>query len=182
MDYWPNVDAVQWFAREVLPLVRRTHPQARFHIVGRSPTAAVQALAGEQVDVTGTVPDVRPYLQHAAVVVAPLRLARGIQNKVLEAMAMARPVVASASCAAPIEAAEGSEIVVADDAAAFAQRIVELLQAPERSAAVGAAARQRVLADYAWTAHLSRIDRHLTAVVFGAAVPGDGAAFAVGTL
>ena len=181
MDYWPNVDAVQWFAREVLPLVRRTHPQARFHIVGRSPTAAVQALAGEQVEVTGTVPDVRPYLQHAAVVVAPLRLARGIQNKVLEAMAMARPVVASASCAAPIEAADGSQIVVADDAVAFAQRIVELLQAPGRSAAIGAAARERVLAGYAWTAHLSRIDRHLLASPSAQAVPVDGAALAAGT-
>ncbi|HSV46288.1 MAG TPA: TIGR03087 family PEP-CTERM/XrtA system glycosyltransferase, partial [Ramlibacter sp.] len=80
MDYWPNVDAVTWFVREALPELRQRWPGLRFHIVGRSPTPAVQALAGEAVRVTGTVPDVRPYLQHARVVVAPLRLARGIQN------------------------------------------------------------------------------------------------------
>ena len=85
MDYWPNVDAVSWFVQEMLPALLHMHPGLHFHIVGRSPTAAVQALAGPSVSVTGTVPDVRPYLQHAAVVVAPLRLARGIQNKVLEA-------------------------------------------------------------------------------------------------
>jgi hypothetical protein len=88
MDYWPNIDAVSWFAADILPRLRQNWPQLRFYIVGRSPTAAVQALAGEHVVVSGTVPDVRPYLQHAAVVVAPLRLARGVQNKVLEAMAM----------------------------------------------------------------------------------------------
>ena len=107
MDYWPNVDAVTWFAAEVLPRLREQRPQLRFHIVGRTPTAAVRALAadpGAGVVVSGTVPDVRPYLQHAAVVVAPLRLARGIQNKVLEAMAMGRPVVAASAC---VEALDG---------------------------------------------------------------------------
>ncbi|MCU0968985.1 MAG: TIGR03087 family PEP-CTERM/XrtA system glycosyltransferase, partial [Rubrivivax sp.] len=74
MDYWPNVDAVTWFAHEILPRLRERHPAARLHAVGRSPTPAVRALAGDAVAVSGTVPDVRPYLQHAAVVVAPLRL------------------------------------------------------------------------------------------------------------
>ncbi|MDP1605282.1 MAG: TIGR03087 family PEP-CTERM/XrtA system glycosyltransferase [Rhodocyclaceae bacterium] len=82
-DYWPNVDAVVWFAGEVLPRLRARHPAVRFYIVGRSPDPAVQALASEGIVVTGTVDDVRPYLAHAAVVVAPLRIARGIQNKVL---------------------------------------------------------------------------------------------------
>ncbi len=91
MDYWPNVDAVCWFVNEVLPAIVAQRPRARFHIVGMNPTAVVQALAAEgRVVVTGSVPDVRPYLQHARVVVAPLRVARGIQNKVLEAMAMGR--------------------------------------------------------------------------------------------
>ena len=93
MDYWPNVDAVIWFAREALPLIRRQLPGVRFIVVGRNPPAAVQALASGEITVTGTVVDVRPYLQHAGVVVAPLRVARGIQNKILEAMAMERPVV-----------------------------------------------------------------------------------------
>jgi glycosyltransferase involved in cell wall biosynthesis len=95
---------VCWFAREVLPELQRQRAGLRFHIVGRSPSLAVRALASSGVVVTGTVPDVRPYLQHAAVVVAPLRLARGVQNKILEAMAMGRPVVASASCATALDA------------------------------------------------------------------------------
>ena len=99
MDYWPNVDAVQWFAAEVLPpYARAAHPDARFYIVGAQAVAR-GAGAGQQpgVIVTGTVPDVRPYLPHARLAVAPLRIARGIQNKVLEAMAMAKPVVVLAA-------------------------------------------------------------------------------------
>ncbi len=91
MDYWPNVDAVVWFAREVLPEIRKRDPAVRFYVVGMNPDAAVRALANDAAAiVTGRVDDVRPYLQHARVVVAPLRVARGIQNKVLEAMAMAK--------------------------------------------------------------------------------------------
>ncbi|MDP2004487.1 MAG: TIGR03087 family PEP-CTERM/XrtA system glycosyltransferase [Rubrivivax sp.] len=161
MDYWPNVDAVSWFAREVLPLLLQRRPQLRFHIVGRAPTAAVKALASEHVVVTGTVPDVRPYLQHAAVVVAPLRLARGIQNKVLEAMAMGRPVVAAATCVDAIEARPGTEIRPADDAADYAAGIEELLADQARADAMGSAGRQRVLQNYTWAAHMSVFDRHL---------------------
>ncbi|NWG73174.1 MAG: TIGR03087 family PEP-CTERM/XrtA system glycosyltransferase [Rubrivivax sp.] len=163
MDYWPNVDAVTWFARDVQPRLAARFPALRFVIVGRSPTPAVQALAGERVVVTGTVADVRPYLQHAAVVVAPLRLARGIQNKVLEAMAMARPVVASAACAGPIEAAEGRELLTASDAAGFADQVASLLVDPARAAAVGQAARDRVLRHFSWDAQWSALDRHLAA-------------------
>jgi glycosyltransferase involved in cell wall biosynthesis len=90
MDYWPNVDAATWFAANVLPQLRAAWPRVRFYVVGMRPAAAVRALAGPHVVVTGSVADVRPYLAHAAVAVAPLRIARGIQNKVLEAMASAR--------------------------------------------------------------------------------------------
>ena len=94
MDYWPNIDAVSWFAREIFPAIRARHPRALFAIVGARPGAEVQQLATlPGVLVTGTVPDVRPYVAHAAVCVAPLRIARGIQNKVLEAMSMGRTVV-----------------------------------------------------------------------------------------
>jgi sugar transferase (PEP-CTERM/EpsH1 system associated) len=168
MDYWPNIDAVTWFVREALPVLRRAWPQLRFHIVGRSPSPAVRALASDAVVVTGTVPDVRPYLQHAAVVVAPLRLARGIQNKVLEAMAMARPVVTSTSCAKSVDAAAGSELLAATEAADFVARIDALLRAPERAAAIGAAGRARVLASYSWGAHLARIDLHIDALAMRA--------------
>ncbi len=161
MDYWPNVDAVSWFAGEMLPALRRQWPALRFHIVGRSPTPTVLALAGDAVNVTGTVPDVRPYLQHAAVVVAPLRLARGIQNKVLEAMAMGRPVVASRQCVGPIDVLEGSDLLAADSAEGFVECIGTLLRSAGRAAAIGAAGRERVLRQYSWGAHLAGIDRHL---------------------
>lgn len=162
MDYWPNIDAVNWFARELLPAIRRQRPRARFWIVGMNPAPAVQALAGEGVSVTGAVPDVRPYLAHADVVVAPLRIARGIQNKVLEAMAMARPVVASADCATGLTVAAG-ECEIAHGGEDIVSSIVHLLADDERRIAMGRAARGRVLADYSWQAHLGKLDRILEA-------------------
>ncbi|MES2878572.1 MAG: TIGR03087 family PEP-CTERM/XrtA system glycosyltransferase [Pseudomonadota bacterium] len=161
MDYWPNIDAVIWFVRDILPALRQTWPELHFYIVGRSPSSAVQALAGEGVVVTGTVSDVRPYLQHACVVVAPLRVARGIQNKILEAMAMARPVVASQSCVEAIDAQTGCELLSADTATDFVRQISVLLRFPERAAAMGQAGRKRVQEKYSWSAHLSKIDRSL---------------------
>jgi sugar transferase (PEP-CTERM/EpsH1 system associated) len=165
MDYWPNVDAVVWFAREVLPALRRERPQLRLVVVGRNPTAAVCALAGEAVTITGTVPDVRPFLQHAAVVVAPLRLARGIQNKILEAMAMARPVVAATPCVEAMHAEPGHDVRVAVSADEFVREVARLLDAPADAEALGAAARRCVLQRYSWDRHLARLDRHLAAVL-----------------
>ncbi|QPF73692.1 TIGR03087 family PEP-CTERM/XrtA system glycosyltransferase [Roseateles sp. DAIF2] len=161
MDYWPNEDAVAWFAAEVLPRLRSRHPGLRFYIVGRSPTPAVTALAGPDVVVTGTVDDVRPYLQHAAVVVAPLRLARGIQNKILEAMAMARPVVAAQGCVEAIDARAGEDLLGATDAEAYVAAIGALLEAPARAAEIGRAGRRCVLNGYSWAARLAGIDRYL---------------------
>jgi polysaccharide biosynthesis protein PslH len=161
MDYRPNIDAVIWFATEMLPALRAKWPALRFHIVGRNPVAAVRALAGEAINVTGTVPDVRPYLQHAAVVVAPMRLARGIQNKILEAMAMGRPVVAARECAEAITAESGTELIDAADADDFVREVDALLREPARATAVGEAGRRRVLLDYGWEAHLSAFERHL---------------------
>lgn len=161
MDYWPNVDAVSWFCSEVLPRLRQSHPALTFYIVGRSPTPAVRALAGPGVVVTGTVDDVRPYLQHASVVVAPLRLARGIQNKILEAMAMARPVVAARHCVEAIDATEGQELIAADSAEDYLRQISALLTDKPRGAALGLAGRECVLRGYSWSAHLAGIDRYL---------------------
>ncbi len=161
MDYWPNIDAVSWFANDILPALRRTRPALRFHIVGRNPAPAVRALAGDHIHVTGTVPDVRPYLQHAAAVVAPLRLARGIQNKILEAMAMGRPVVTTTDCAAALVAQPGVDLLVADDAAGFEHALGGLLDEPARAAAVGSAGRARVRRDFAWETHFSALDQQL---------------------
>lgn len=175
MDYWPNVDAVTWFAAEVLPGLLARFPTLRFHVVGRNPAPAVRALAGANVDVTGTVPDVRPWLQHAAVVVAPLRLARGIQNKILEAMSMGRPVVAAADCAAAMRAVPERDLLVAGDAQGFVKQVAALLDDPARAAAVGAAARDCVLREYSWDAHLAAVDRRLAALMAASTAPSTAA-------
>ena len=121
MDYWPNVDAVTWFADAVLPAVHARHPGATFVIVGANPAPAVRKLADRRnIVVTGRVADVRPYLAHAALVVAPLRIARGIQNKVLEAMAMGRPVLATPQAFEGLRAVPGRDLLVGADAAALA--------------------------------------------------------------
>ena len=156
MDYWPNADAAQWFASEVLPSLRKRWHRLRFYVVGMRPAASVRRLASSSVVVTGSVPDVRPYLRHAAVVTAPLRIARGIQNKVLEAMAMARPIVVSAACAAGIEAIDGREFRVAAEPSEFVTAIDELLGSATAAAAMGRAARERVVGRYSWSARLRR--------------------------
>lgn len=158
MDYWPNVDAVVWFAREVLPALRSRDASMRFYIVGMNPDAAVRALADDAaIVVTGRVLDVRPYLKHARAVVAPLRVARGIQNKVLEAMAMAKPVVATPACAAALSAREGAELEVASDAPAFAAKVQAVMD-PARAQHMGRLARERVLRDHAWPASFRLLD------------------------
>jgi sugar transferase (PEP-CTERM/EpsH1 system associated) len=157
MDYPPNVEAAQWFARGILPLVRRRHPEARFAVVGRAPTAAVRALAAlPGVEVTGAVADVRGYLAAASVAVAPLRLARGTQNKVLEAMAMALPVVTTAAAAQGIDHA--GALRIADDADAFAGAVADLLDASAERQAMGQAARAQVIRRYGWEAALAPLD------------------------
>ncbi|MDQ2694247.1 MAG: TIGR03087 family PEP-CTERM/XrtA system glycosyltransferase, partial [Pseudomonadota bacterium] len=136
MDYWPNVDAVCWFAGAVLPLVRQALPQAQFYVVGARPAAAVRRLAARPgVTVTGAVADVRPYLAHAGAAVAPLRIARGVQNKVLEAMAMARPVLATRAAMDGILPCPDLQHLVADDPHRLAGQAVALLAEGDRGGA-----------------------------------------------
>jgi sugar transferase (PEP-CTERM/EpsH1 system associated) len=157
MDYWPNVDAVTWFADSVLPTIQARHPGTKFVVVGANPAPAVQKLAGrENVEVTGRVADVRPYLAHAALVVAPLRIARGIQNKVLEAMAMARPVLATPQAFAGLRALPGRDLLVGADAKTLAALAGEVLDG--QHADLGAAARAAVERDYAWETTLAGLD------------------------
>jgi sugar transferase (PEP-CTERM/EpsH1 system associated) len=157
MDYRPNIEGVTWFVETILPHIRLRHPQARFAIVGRKPTEAVKALAKHPgVSVTGEVPDVRPWLHAAAVVVAPLKLARGIQNKVLEAMAMGRPIVASAAAATGID--HGGTIEVGETVGQIADAVNRLIADPAAAARLGASARQQVIDHYSWDAKLSALD------------------------
>jgi sugar transferase (PEP-CTERM/EpsH1 system associated) len=156
MDYPPNVEAVEFFAREVMPAILAVHPASQFQIVGREPAAAVLALDGVNgARVRGRVPDVRPWLAGADLVVAPLLTARGVQNKVLEAMAMARPVLCTSAAATGIAARNGSEFSVADGADALAQAALALLSDTAASAAMGGAARQFVISRCGWDAVLA---------------------------
>ncbi len=130
MDYYPNADAAGWFARSILPVIRRRVPEMQFYIVGRNPSADVRKLAGiEGVTVTGEVPDVRPYVRGAAVFVAPLRIARGIQNKVLEALAMGRRVVATEEVGRCFGDSLPAGILACHDGREFAEAVVRTVQA-----------------------------------------------------
>jgi polysaccharide biosynthesis protein PslH len=154
MDYAPNVDAVTWFAEQVLPRL----PAARFIIAGRNPAASVSRLAGDRVTVTGAVPDIRSWIAAADLVVAPLRIARGIQNKVLEAMAMAKAVVATPAAFEGIEAQAGRDLVVADGAEAMATAIGGLLGDPDEAARIGRIGRRRMVEAYSWEQRLACLD------------------------
>jgi sugar transferase (PEP-CTERM/EpsH1 system associated) len=155
MDYFPNVEGVVWFAKDVWPLVRAQKPDAKFVIVGPRPAESVRALhdPSKGIEVRGRVPDVRDAIAASSVSVAPLRIARGIQNKVLEAMASVRPVVATSAAAEGIEAMPGRDLVVADEAKAFAMEVVALLGDPERRRRIGVRARAAVLASHSWDVH-----------------------------
>jgi sugar transferase (PEP-CTERM/EpsH1 system associated) len=158
MDYPPNVDAVVWFATEILPVIRRTVPAAQFYIVGNGPSAEVRRLA--QIDgvfVTGRVPDVRPYIEHATAGVAPMRIARGIQNKVLEAMSLGKAVVLTSGALEGIEAEPGTDVILADSVENFAAGCCRLATTAD-GMAIGAAARARIVRDYDWSARLRRFD------------------------
>jgi sugar transferase (PEP-CTERM/EpsH1 system associated) len=157
MNYRPNVDAVTWFADAVLPRLATRASPPEFWIVGANPAPAVQALAARPgVRVTGTVPDVRPYIAHAAVCVAPLRIARGIQNKVLEAMAMARPMVATPQAFEGVRARPGDDLLVADGAERMVAAIGAVLDGAHPG--LGARGRAAVLAGHDWAGTLRRLD------------------------
>ncbi len=156
MDYKPNIDAVGWFVADIFPVIRRALPDAQFHIVGANPAPDVQRLSRvDGVHVSGRVADVRPYIAHATAAVAPMRIARGIQNKVLEAMAMARPIVVTSQALEGITAVHGVEVLLADKAADFAAYCVRLATTGTE---IGAAARQHVLAYCDWDTRLAAYD------------------------
>jgi sugar transferase (PEP-CTERM/EpsH1 system associated) len=160
MDYWPNADAALWFANDIMPVLRRSRPDIQFWIVGANPGADVLALALlPGVHVTGRVEDVRPYVAHAAAVVCPLRIARGIQNKVLEGMAMGKPVIASPAAFEGIRAEAGIALLVADGVEGFVETINEVLDG--RHPALGAEARAAMERGYAWSAVLAKLDTYL---------------------
>ena len=162
MDYPPNIDAVTWFAQDILPKIRAVHPGAQFFIVGGSPSPEVKRLAAiDGVSVTGRVPDVRPYVAHATAAVAPMRIARGIQNKVLEAMAMGKPVIVTPGALEGIDAIPGRDVILAESAASIAEAAIRLaskISPIGEAEALGAAARRLILERYDWNACLAGFD------------------------
>jgi glycosyltransferase involved in cell wall biosynthesis len=150
--YWPpNVEGVLWFHAEVLPAIRRFTPSGvRFVIAGARPNASVRALAGTDVEVTGTVPDVRPLMAGCDVFVAPLRAGSGVRVKILNALAMGLPIVSTTVGAEGIDVTDGQDILLADDPNAFAQAVVRVLREPDLAARLRTAARELAVRRYAW--------------------------------
>ena len=170
MDYLPNEDAVVFFSREILPLVRSSVPETTFTIVGRNPTARVRELAGiAGVRVTGSVPDVRPYVADAHLAVAPFRIARGIQNKVLEAMSMGRPVVGTALAFQGLSADESDGIRIAEGSEGLAREVVAMLRDPDLARRCGARARAYVERAHRWDTHVGALESILTGLTQSAA-------------
>jgi glycosyltransferase involved in cell wall biosynthesis len=154
----PNVDGLRWFVREVWPRITRVQPDARLEILGKGAPPEVAALAGPGIEVTGFVEDLRPHLAAAAAVVVPLRLGGGTRLKIVEAMAMARPVVSTRLGAEGIEAEAGRELLLADEPEAFAAAVLQLLRDPATGARLGAAARRLSEERYSWSGAASAME------------------------
>lgn len=159
MSYHANVTAALYLVHDVMPHVWRERPEVRVWIVGKDPPREVRQLAGpgSRVVVTGTVPDLRPYLQRATLAVAPMPYGAGIQNKVLEAMACATPVVASAQAGLALQAQDGRDLVLAGGAEAFARAVLDLLAGAQRREELGRAGRHYVEEHHDWAAVAGRL-------------------------
>lgn len=162
MDYGPNEDAVVYFCEEILPLVRRAVPDVEFWAVGPDPTPRVRELArAPGIHVTGRVDDVRPYVQSAAVFVCPLRAGAGMKNKILAAMAMRRPVVATSLSLEGIEARPDEHVLMADGADAFAAQVLRLLREPPLAQRLADQAYRLVTGRYSWKVRGEMLDASL---------------------
>jgi sugar transferase (PEP-CTERM/EpsH1 system associated) len=166
MDWLPNEDAMLYFCRDILPIVRAEAPEATLTIVGRAPTPAVKRLADEcaGVCVTGRVDDVRPYMRDAAVYIVPLRIGGGTRLKIFEAMAMGKAVVSTVIGAEGLPVVDGAHVVLADEPRDFARAILGLMRDPDRRAALEAAARALVVERYDWSAVAGALERALQSI------------------
>ena len=174
MDWYPNEDAVLFFANEVLPKIQRVRPNTSFAVVGRNPSATVRALADRPgIDVSGTVDDVRPHVRRGAVQVVPLRIAGGTRLKIFEALAMGQAIVSTRVGAEGLDVEPNRHIVLADDADVMADAVVQLIDSPGRRHALGNAGRALVEARYGWDQVAREFEAHLTGVIdrVGRAVP-----------
>ena len=159
MNYYANIDGVVWFAKEILPLIKKEIPAIQFYIVGSNPTKEVLSLSSNNgVTVTGYVPDTREYLNKAMVVVVPLRIARGIQNKILEAMAMGIPVVATPQAFEGIEAQPERDVILGENVEKIAEGVLKLIREASLRKSLGDNARRVTEKNYCWTKNLEMLD------------------------
>jgi len=173
MDWLPNEDAMLFFCRDILPLVRAEEPETRLVVVGRSPTPAVQSLAREYgIEVTGRVDDVRPYMRDASVYVVPLRVGGGTRLKIFEAMAMGKAVVSTTVGAEGLPVTHGEHLLLADEPRAFARSVVRLLRDRERRRQLEQAARALVVDRYDWSVVAGELERALVRVARQGALEG----------
>jgi len=162
MDYYANVEGVSWFCRKVLPKIRSEHPEVLFYIVGSNPGPEVKALGDQKgVRVTGFVDDIRPYYRGADVCVIPLHIAAGVQNKVLEAMAMARPVVTTRKALEGIKGRPDVHVLIENDPKHFADKVVQLLNSEEKGRVLAGNARDFILENYNWQTNIAALERLL---------------------
>jgi hypothetical protein len=159
MDYYPNQECMSRFCKDTWPLLKAQRPGMKLLIVGADPSPEMRALGQiDGVTVTGSVPDVRPYIRGSALMVAPLAIARGTQNKILEAMAMGVPVVTSSIAAGGVDAAAGEHLLVADSPAEMAAAILRVVGDPAERARLAEQGRARMLSDHAWAGSMKRLD------------------------
>jgi glycosyltransferase involved in cell wall biosynthesis len=163
--FGPNVDTARRLALDILPRVAAEIPAARLVLVGRDPAPEVRTLGSERVEVTGTVADVRPYLARGTVFACPMRRGSGIKNKILQAWAMARPVVASTASLGGLAAKDGDNALVRDDDRAFAAAVVELMRDGQRAARLGRSGRETVEREYAWVRRAGQFEDVLAAAL-----------------
>jgi polysaccharide biosynthesis protein PslH len=164
MNYFPNADAVMYFHRHIFPLIKRDAPSAKFIIAGMHPPSRIRDLADRNTTVTGFVSDIREYLSKAAVCVVPLRVAMGVQNKILEAMAMGVPVVATSVANRGINATPGQEILLADDPESFAAATTQLLNDQSLRDMITKNAKQFIEQNFRWEKNLMRLDELISDV------------------
>ncbi|MCP4266167.1 MAG: TIGR03087 family PEP-CTERM/XrtA system glycosyltransferase [Candidatus Brocadiaceae bacterium] len=161
MDYWPNIDAACWFVEDIYPLLKSKIDNIHFYIVGSSPVEKIIELGKiNDITVTGTVEDIRPYIYHADVIVAPMRIARGVQNKVLEGMSMAKTVITTSKGLEGIDAEIDIDVFVTDDSEAFADKIFDVLD-NMTSINLGKSARSNIENNYLWSTTLKRLESKL---------------------
>jgi polysaccharide biosynthesis protein PslH len=164
MDWMPNVDGIQWFVEEVLPLIRKRRPDCSLVIAGRRPTPGIQRLAerDSHIRVTGTVPDIRPYLWESAVSIVPLRIGGGTRLKIYEAMAAKIPVVSTRIGAEGLDIRNGEDIHIADSPAEFAERCLALLDDPTARTRMADIAFSIVASRYSWEIVSRKFEELLT--------------------